>query len=96
VLKDSVLECLVELDLSLFAVQLLMESPDITDRLGDRDDPGFYIVFGLNNTDVNQSVSILGHIVNGTAKRREIGVFETLAEDFSLHVRKVEKTKVQY
>lgn len=85
---ESVTECLLELNLDEFTLQLLQEASDIADQLGNPDSDGSFTVFGVADGDTDESVSTLGHIVNKTVQGKRLRhgtVLQTLAENVSLH-----------
>jgi hypothetical protein len=91
VLLESVTECLLELNLDAFTLQLLAEAPDIADEFGNRDSASSFTVFGLRDGDVDDSVSTLGHVVNRTVEGKKLrhgSVLPTLAANVSLHFGK--------
>lgn len=93
VLRESVVDCLLELNLDAFTLQLLAEDPDVADDLVNGDSAASYTVFGLSDDDVDPSASTLGHVVNRIVQGKKLRhgtVLKTLAANVSIHIGKTE------
>lgn len=91
-LRESVTDCLLELELDEFTLRLLTDFPDTANQLGSSDGKAGFTVFGVNDMSFNSSTNTLGHVVNGTVrgKRLRTGtVLQTLAENVFLHIRRI-------
>lgn len=92
VLRESVADCLLELDLELFTVQLLLESPELTEELGNAESSESYTVFSLTNDlleGVEAPASLLGHVADGLLSGRYFRngkVLSTPADEVLLHI----------
>ena len=94
VLMDSVADCLLELDLQSFTVELLSEAPEVVDELGSGDTNNSYTVFGLSDEELESRdlpVGLLGHVLNRTVESKHLTdgrVLQTLVPEVFLHIRK--------
>ena len=96
VLMESVTECLLELNLDAFTLQLLAQDADAADELGNGDSTDSFTVFGLRDEDIDESASTLGHIVNRTVQGKQLRhgtVLKTLAANVSLHFGRSEEVR---
>ena len=94
VLRESVADCLLELNLQSFTIQLLTESLELTEEFGDAESSEGYTIFALTDASlegVEVPDSLLGYVVDGTFRIKDGKVFPTLAEDVYLHIGKGEE-----
>ena len=90
VLRESVADCLLELNLE----SLLTES---LEEFGDAESSEDYTIFALNDTSlegVEVPDSLLGYVVDGAFRFEDGMVFPTLAEDVYLHIGKGEEVTI--
>ena len=94
-LRESVADCLLELNLELFTVQLLTESPEFTEELGNAESSESYTIFALTDASlegVEAPDSLLGHVADGFVRGRYCTngkVLSTPVDDVYLHIGKV-------
>ena len=89
----SIVECLLELNLTFFSSQL---STELTEKLENAESSENFTIFALNNTlpeEVEAPDSLLGHIADGKFKVEDekIGrkALPTLAEEIYLHIERI-------
>ena len=91
VLRESLANCLLELNLDSFNAQLTAEAPELTAELEDSNNS--YIILALANASLEgmePPASLLGHVVNVTFEGKYfVRVLPTLAEDVYLHIERV-------